>query len=35
LVSSSDADELQHENVSAQSLALERGLFPDWRPASA
>jgi NAD(P)-dependent dehydrogenase (short-subunit alcohol dehydrogenase family) len=34
LVSSSDADELQHGDISAQSLALERGLYPDWRPAS-
>jgi NAD(P)-dependent dehydrogenase (short-subunit alcohol dehydrogenase family) len=32
LVSSSDADELQHENIAAQSLALERALYPDWRP---
>jgi NAD(P)-dependent dehydrogenase (short-subunit alcohol dehydrogenase family) len=35
LVASTDADELQHENIAAQSLALERGLYPDWRPASA
>jgi NAD(P)-dependent dehydrogenase (short-subunit alcohol dehydrogenase family) len=35
LVSSTEADELQHENIAAQSLALERGLYPDWRPASA
>jgi NAD(P)-dependent dehydrogenase (short-subunit alcohol dehydrogenase family) len=34
LVSSSDADELQHGDISAQSLALERGLYPDWRPTT-
>jgi NAD(P)-dependent dehydrogenase (short-subunit alcohol dehydrogenase family) len=31
LVTSSDADELQRQNISAQELVLERGLFPDWR----
>jgi NAD(P)-dependent dehydrogenase (short-subunit alcohol dehydrogenase family) len=35
LVSSSDADELQRSEVSAQQLAIERGLYPDWRPAPA
>ncbi len=31
LVSSKDADDLQRGNVDAQTLALERGLYPDWR----
>ena len=35
LVTSSDADELQHQDISAQQLALERELFPDWRPQTA
>jgi NAD(P)-dependent dehydrogenase (short-subunit alcohol dehydrogenase family) len=32
LVSSSEADSLQRGNVDAQDLALERSLYPDWRP---
>ena len=35
LVTSSDADALQRQNVAAQQLVLERNLFPDWRPATA
>jgi NAD(P)-dependent dehydrogenase (short-subunit alcohol dehydrogenase family) len=31
LVSSPEADPLQRSNVDAQDLALERGLYPDWR----
>jgi NAD(P)-dependent dehydrogenase (short-subunit alcohol dehydrogenase family) len=31
LVTSPEADGLQRSNVSAQDLALERGLYPDWR----
>lgn len=35
LVSSPEADGLQRQNISAQELALERNLYPDWRqPAS-
>jgi hypothetical protein len=34
IVESSDADELQTTNVEAQSLALERHLYPDWRRPS-
>ena len=33
LVSSPEADPLQRSNVDAQDLALERGLYPDWRQA--
>jgi NAD(P)-dependent dehydrogenase (short-subunit alcohol dehydrogenase family) len=33
LVTSPEADALQRANVDAQDLALERGLYPDWRPA--
>ena len=32
LVTSPDADGLQRGNVDAQPLAIERGLYPDWRP---
>lgn len=32
LVTSSDADELQRTDIQAQGLALERDLYPDWRP---
>jgi NAD(P)-dependent dehydrogenase (short-subunit alcohol dehydrogenase family) len=35
LVTSPDADELQRTDISAQPLVLERGLYPDWRPALA
>jgi NAD(P)-dependent dehydrogenase (short-subunit alcohol dehydrogenase family) len=31
LVSSPEADPLQRSNVDAQDVALERGLYPDWR----
>ncbi len=31
LVTSPDADALQRSNVDAQPLAVERGLYPDWR----
>jgi NAD(P)-dependent dehydrogenase (short-subunit alcohol dehydrogenase family) len=31
LADSSDADELQRTNITAQDLAVERGLYPDWR----
>ncbi len=31
LVDSPEADALQHSNISAQALVLERGLYPDWR----
>ncbi len=34
LVTSPEADALQRAEVSAQSLAIERGLYPDWRPTS-
>jgi NAD(P)-dependent dehydrogenase (short-subunit alcohol dehydrogenase family) len=36
LISSPEADALQRTDLSAQSLVLERGLYPDWRtpPAS-
>jgi NAD(P)-dependent dehydrogenase (short-subunit alcohol dehydrogenase family) len=35
LVTSPEADALQRSEVSAQQLALERNLYPDWRPASS
>jgi len=35
LVTSPEADELQRQNISAQELALERNLYPDWRTATA
>jgi NAD(P)-dependent dehydrogenase (short-subunit alcohol dehydrogenase family) len=35
LVSSPEADPLQRSNVDAQDLALDRGLYPDWREAAS
>jgi NAD(P)-dependent dehydrogenase (short-subunit alcohol dehydrogenase family) len=35
LVTSPDADELQRGDISAQPLALERNLYPDWRPQTS
>jgi NAD(P)-dependent dehydrogenase (short-subunit alcohol dehydrogenase family) len=35
LVSSPEAEALQRGNVDAQDLALERGLYPDWRPSGS
>jgi NAD(P)-dependent dehydrogenase (short-subunit alcohol dehydrogenase family) len=35
LITSPEADELQRTDISAQPLVLERGLYPDWRPAPA
>jgi len=35
LVTAPEAAELQRQNIDAQPLALERNLYPDWRPASA
>jgi NAD(P)-dependent dehydrogenase (short-subunit alcohol dehydrogenase family) len=32
LVTSREADALQRQNIEAQDLALERKLYPDWRP---
>ena len=32
LVTSPEADDLQRGDLAAQSLALERNLYPDWRP---
>lgn len=32
LATSADADALQRENLDAQTVALEYGLVPDWRP---
>jgi len=34
LVTAPEADALQRQNIDAQSLVLERGLFPDWRMTS-
>ncbi len=34
LVTSPEADELQRGDVGAQQLALDRGLYPDWRPTA-
>ena len=34
LVTSPEADALQRAEVSAQSLAIERGLYANWRPTS-
>jgi NAD(P)-dependent dehydrogenase (short-subunit alcohol dehydrogenase family) len=31
LVTSREADPLQRSNIDAQDLALDRGLYPDWR----
>jgi NAD(P)-dependent dehydrogenase (short-subunit alcohol dehydrogenase family) len=35
LASSPEADPLQRSNVDAQDVALERGLYPDWRARTA
>ena len=35
LLTSADADALMGADVSAQTLAIERDLYPDWRPATA
>jgi NAD(P)-dependent dehydrogenase (short-subunit alcohol dehydrogenase family) len=35
LLTSPEADGLQRSEVSAQTVAIERGLYPDWRPAPA
>jgi NAD(P)-dependent dehydrogenase (short-subunit alcohol dehydrogenase family) len=35
LASSPEADPLQRSNIDAQDLALERGLYPDWRARTA
>jgi NAD(P)-dependent dehydrogenase (short-subunit alcohol dehydrogenase family) len=35
LLTSSDADTLLGTDIDAQPLALERGLYPDWRPATS
>jgi NAD(P)-dependent dehydrogenase (short-subunit alcohol dehydrogenase family) len=35
LVTSPEADALQRQNIDAQPLALERNLYPDWRPAAS
>jgi NAD(P)-dependent dehydrogenase (short-subunit alcohol dehydrogenase family) len=35
LVSSPEADALQRSNIEAQDLVIERGLYPDWRPAQS
>jgi NAD(P)-dependent dehydrogenase (short-subunit alcohol dehydrogenase family) len=35
LATSPDADALQRTDIQAQPLALERDLYPDWRPAAA
>jgi NAD(P)-dependent dehydrogenase (short-subunit alcohol dehydrogenase family) len=35
LLTSSEADALQRGEISAQTVAIERGLYPDWRPAPA
>jgi NAD(P)-dependent dehydrogenase (short-subunit alcohol dehydrogenase family) len=34
LVTSPEADALQRQNIAAQQLVLDRGLFPDWRRPS-
>lgn len=31
MVTNAAADELMHGNIDAQTVAIERGLFPDWR----
>jgi NAD(P)-dependent dehydrogenase (short-subunit alcohol dehydrogenase family) len=31
LINSAEADELQRSNIDAQTVAVERGLYPDWR----
>jgi NAD(P)-dependent dehydrogenase (short-subunit alcohol dehydrogenase family) len=35
MVTSPEADELMNANIDAQTVAVERGLYPDWRTASA
>jgi NAD(P)-dependent dehydrogenase (short-subunit alcohol dehydrogenase family) len=35
LVTAPEADALQRGNIDAQDLAIERGLYPNWRPAPA
>ncbi|HVW41094.1 MAG TPA: SDR family oxidoreductase [Amycolatopsis sp.] len=35
LVTSPEADALQRGNIDAQDIAIERGLYPDWRVPSA
>jgi NAD(P)-dependent dehydrogenase (short-subunit alcohol dehydrogenase family) len=35
LVTSPDAEELQRGNVDAQEIAIEKGLYPNWRPTPA
>lgn len=35
LVTSPEAEALQRQNIDAQPLALERNLYPDWRPEGA
>src|ERR1700722_12758507 len=35
LVASSEADALQRGDIDAQDLAIEKGLYPNWRPAPA
>jgi NAD(P)-dependent dehydrogenase (short-subunit alcohol dehydrogenase family) len=34
LVTSPEADALQRGDIQAQPLAIERGLYPDWRPTA-
>jgi NAD(P)-dependent dehydrogenase (short-subunit alcohol dehydrogenase family) len=34
MITSSDADDLQRGNIDAQTVALDRRLYPDWRPES-
>ena len=34
LVGSPEADGLQRQNIEAQKLVIERGLYPDWRPTA-
>jgi NAD(P)-dependent dehydrogenase (short-subunit alcohol dehydrogenase family) len=34
MVASGDADALMHGNIDAQTVAIERGLYPDWRAGS-
>ena len=35
LVTAPEAEALQRGNIDAQDLAIERGLYPNWRPAPA
>jgi NAD(P)-dependent dehydrogenase (short-subunit alcohol dehydrogenase family) len=35
LLTSPDADALQRQDIHAQPLALERDLYPDWRPSES